>query len=170
MLGALSTTGQVALFGVASRIVEGVKMLPQAALAGVLPVLSADAADGAASNVRRAFHRRLRVFVWVSAVGLLVLAYPLIRLTYGSRYIDAWTALAVLAIGLPATVVNSARKVYLYASGREADATWWSGVSLVIQSVAAAALVHAWGAVGAGLALAVGEGAVARALSRAGGR
>ena len=65
-----------------------------------------------------------------------------------------------VAIGLWPFLVNSGRKVGLYASGRERDAVLWSAVALAIQVVACAILIPRYGAAGAAFAMAAGEIAV----------
>lgn len=170
MLGACSSSTQVALFAVASRFAEAVKMLPQAALAGALPVLSASATDLRDGDLRAPFHARLRLFARASGSTLALLAYPLVRLTFGVRYLEAWPVLVILAIGLTPALTNSARKVYLFAGGHEDAAARWGAVALVIQTALAAALAPAWGALGVALALTIGEGCVVQPLRRAAGR
>ena len=65
--------------------------------------------------------------------------------------------LVILALGLVPTLLNSARRVYLYARGHEADATRWSGVALLVQAIGCVAAVPSAGALGAAAALLAGE-------------
>ena len=58
------------------------------------------------------------------------------------------------------SLVNSSRRVYLYAEGRERIALRWSVVALSIQAAACLVLVPRFGATGAMGALALGEAAV----------
>jgi O-antigen/teichoic acid export membrane protein len=157
MLGGLSSPAELALFGVASRFTEAVKVLAQSVFAGVLPIFTREVERGDAAGVQRAFHARLRRLVLAAAASLAILAYPLVRVTYGVRYTQAWLVLAILALALAPTLLNSARRVYLYARGHEADATRWSGVALLVQAIGCAGAVPYAGALGAAAALLAGE-------------
>lgn len=159
MLGRLSGIGEVALFGAAWRIGSAVRMLPQAMFGGALPVLTAATAEGSRSVASR-FDRILSVAAAAAAAALAVLAGPILRVTYGANYADAAVTLTWVAIGLWPFLVNSGRKVSLYAAGRERDAVRWSGVALAIQVVGCTVLIPPFGAAGAALALAAGEIAV----------
>jgi O-antigen/teichoic acid export membrane protein len=167
MLGALSFAEELAYLGVASRIVEAIKALPQAAFAGVLPVLTAARSRQEEVPVRAAFHTWLHRFAWVATAGLFVAGYPVLRWSFGVEYIGAWPVLLVLAVGLLPTLANSAREVYLFAAGRENDVARLSAIALAIQAALALLLVPSLGAPGAAAALLVGELCVMRPLRRA---
>jgi O-antigen/teichoic acid export membrane protein len=150
LLGFLAAPDAVAAFGVAWRFGGLVRMLPQAAFAGALPVLS---------------HEARRV---ASALMVIGLAAPLVSWTYGEGFAAAVVPLVWIGIGLVPTFVNSGRMVYFYASGFEAVAIRWSGVTLALQAVACAALIPSFGAAGAAAGLALGEAAVWWPLHKAG--
>ena len=65
------------------------------------------------------------------------------------------------------SITNSARKVYLYAAGGETIAVRWSAAALAVQIAADAALIPAFGAAGAALAIAISEAAIWLPLRRA---
>jgi O-antigen/teichoic acid export membrane protein len=65
-----------------------------------------------------------------------------------------------IGVGLVPTLVNSGRKVYLYASGLEGAAVKWSAVALALQAAGCALLIPSLGAAGAAAALAFGEAVV----------
>jgi O-antigen/teichoic acid export membrane protein len=167
MLGVLSSAEQLAYLGVASRLVEAIKTLPQAALAGVLPVLSAARSRQEDGRVREAFHSWLNRFGWAAMAVLLVAGYPVLRWLFGIQYLGAWPVLLVLAVGVPPTLANSAREVYLFAAGREDDVARWSAIALAIQAGVALLLIPYLGAPGAAAALLVGELCVLSPLRRA---
>ena len=158
MLGRMSGIGEVALFGAAWRIGNAVRMLPQAMFGGALPVLTAATADGS-GNVASRFDRVLSTGRAVTAAMLALLAGPVLRVTYGPNYADGAVTLMWVAIGLWPFLVNSGRKVGLYAGGRERDAVLWSA-ALAIQVVACAILIPRYGAAGAAFAMAAGGIAV----------
>jgi O-antigen/teichoic acid export membrane protein len=58
------------------------------------------------------------------------------------------------------SLVNNARKVYLYASGRERIAVLWTAVSVGVQAIGSLALIPSFGAAGAACAMALGEATV----------
>jgi O-antigen/teichoic acid export membrane protein len=168
LLGFLAAPAAVAALGVASRFGGLVRMLPQAAFAGALPVLSHEARRGASDAVRARFDRTLLVFALASASAVIVFAAPLVSWTYGDAFAGAVVPLVWIGIGLVPTLVNSGRKVYFYASGFESVAVRWSAVALALQAAACAALIPSFGAAGAAAGLALGEAAVWWPLHKAG--
>jgi O-antigen/teichoic acid export membrane protein len=160
LLGAMASTTDVASFGAAWRIGSAARMLPQAALGGGLPVLSEETARGGHRSTRARFERLLGIFGAVAAPLIALLAVPLVRITYGEDFSVAASSLVWIGLGLWPFVVNSARKVGLYADGRERGAVMFSAIALAIQVVACAALIPRFGAPGAALAIAAGEAAV----------
>jgi O-antigen/teichoic acid export membrane protein len=168
LLGFLASPATVAAFGVASRLGGVVRMVPQAAFAGALPVLSHEARYGASEVVRVRFERTLLAFV-IAAAGVVVLfAAPIVSLTYGDAFAAAVVPLVWTGIGLVPALVNSGRKVYLYATGHEGVAVRWSAVTLALQASSCVALIPAFGAAGAAAGLALGETLVWAPLRKAG--
>lgn len=159
-LGYLATTEQVALFGAAQRLGNLVRILPQSAFAGALPVLAREVMRGQPERVRSTFDRVVFAFAVVASAGMAMLAPLIIRLTYGGTFSASAPVLVWVAIALLPSLVNNARKVYLYAAGRERMATFWSGVALAVQACGCVLLVPTLGASGAAIALGVGEAAV----------
>jgi O-antigen/teichoic acid export membrane protein len=135
-------------------------MLPQAMFGGALPVLAATARQEGSENVAFRFERVLSISAGIAATGLAVFAGPVLRLTYGADYAPGALTLIWVAIGLWPFLINSARKVSLYAVGQERLAVRWSAVALAIQVVAYVLLIPRYGSAGAALAMAVGEVAV----------
>jgi O-antigen/teichoic acid export membrane protein len=168
LLGFLAAPAAVAAFGVASRIGGVVRMLPQAAFAGALPVLSHEARHGAGDRVRIRFDRTLAAFVVIAAAVVTVFAAPIVSWTYGKGFAGAVVPLVWTGLGLIPTIVNGGRKVYLYACGQEGVAVRWSAVALALQVAACAALIPSFGAAGAAAGLAAGEAAVWWPLYKAG--
>jgi len=160
LLGFLATPAALAAFGVASRIGGLVRMLPQSAFAGALPVLSHEARLGSSDAVRARFDRTLLAFAVTAASSVALLAAPLVSWTYGNGFAAAVAPLVWTGIALIPTLVNSGRKVYLFASGLERAAVKWGVVALTLQAVLCAALIPAYGPSGAAAALGFGEAAV----------
>jgi O-antigen/teichoic acid export membrane protein len=167
MLGHLSSAAAVGAFGVAWRIGSLVRLLPQAALGGALPVFTHEVRSGRPEVVRTHFDALMRWFAVPAAVGLAFFAQPIIRLTYGVQFVAAATTLGLVGVGLLPSLLNSGRKVFLLAAGRERVVVRWSAVALAIQATTCAALIPRFGAEGAALGLAIGEAAVWVPLRRA---
>jgi O-antigen/teichoic acid export membrane protein len=170
LLGVLTGPAALATFGVAARIGGIARMLPHAAFAAALPVLSDEARRGTSERVRAAFDRALLGFAVAAAAGLAFFGRPSIALTYGDAFGAAVLPLGWTAAGLLPTLVNSGRRVYLNASGLETVAVKWSAVALAIQAAACCALIPPFGATGAAAALALGEALVWWPLHKAGAR
>jgi O-antigen/teichoic acid export membrane protein len=160
LLGFLATPAALAAFGVASRIGGLVRMLPQSAFAGALPVLSHEARLGSSDTVRARFDRALFAFAVTAAAGVALFAAPFVSWTYGDGFSAAVVPLVWTGIGLVPTLVNSGRKVYLFAAGLERAAVKWGAVALTLQAATCAALIPVFGPSGAAAALGFGEVAV----------
>jgi O-antigen/teichoic acid export membrane protein len=159
-LGVFAGVEQLALFGAAQRFTTFVKMLPQSAFGGALPVLSREVQAGSADGVRASFERAITAFAIVSATGLALLAPFVVRLAYGQSFTGAAPVLAWLGIGLLPMLTNNARQLYLYAAGHERTATVWSAAALAAQAAGCALLIPAFGAAGAAMAIGIGEALV----------
>jgi len=159
-LGAFAGVEQVALFGAAQRFASLVKMLPQSAFGGALPVLSREVQRGGPDDVRAPFERAIAAFAVASAAGLALLAPLLVRLAYGRSFQGSALVLVWLAVGLMPTLTNNARQLCLYAAGRERIATLWSAVALIAQAAGCVVLIPAFGAVGAAMAVGFAEALV----------
>ena len=160
VLGGLAGTGEVALFGVATRLAGVARRLPASAFGAALPVFSQEAGAGRAASVRAQFAGAVRWFAVAAAVVLAAGASSIVRITYGSQFAAATAPLVFAALGLVPTLVNSSRKVYLLASGREGVVLRWSAATLAIQIAGCLLLIPRFGAAGAMAALAFGEATI----------
>jgi O-antigen/teichoic acid export membrane protein len=169
MLGYLSTTGELGSFAAAARFGTTAKLAPGAIFAGALPVLSREYGrdrDGA-HQAYRAFDRALILLTVVIAVPCILFAKPILRLVYGESFVRAAPALVWIGIALVPTLMNSGKKVFLYAAGAETTVVRWSAVALIAQAALGLTLMPAFGAVGAAIALAAGETIIWRPLRTA---
>ena len=169
LLGYLSTEADLGAFAAAARFGTLARLAPGAVFAGALPVLSREFSVDSRSGARAqaAFDRALTVFAAAAAVPLIFMAAPLIRLVYGASFVAAAPVLMWIGAALVPGITNSARKIVLYATNAESTAVAWSAFALVVQGVAAVALVPAAGAVGAAAALALAESVIWIPLWRA---
>lgn len=169
MLGYLSTDAELGWFGAASRVGGVARLAPQAIFAGALPVLSNEYGRDRA-GARKAFHtfdRALLLFTVAPAAACILVAAPLMRVVFGSGFAGAGASLVWIAIALVPALMNSSRKIFLYASGGETTAVRWSTVALIVQAVSGALLMPAFGSVGAAASVLVAEAAIWLPLRRA---
>ena len=162
MLGYLSTSSEVGLFGAASRFGNVARLAPQAVFAGALPVLSHEHGRDRASAAR-VFQTMDRILIVLSAsiaAGCALFASPVLRLVYGSAFVHAAPALLWVSIGLIPLLSNSGRKVFLYASGGEALVVRWSAVALAAQAGLGVLLIPTLGSTGAAVSVAIGEAVI----------
>jgi O-antigen/teichoic acid export membrane protein len=165
-LGLIAGTGEVASFGVATRLAGVALRLPSSAFGAALPVLSQEARRGQAAPVHARFAGALRWFAMGAAAVLAVGASPIVRLAYGPQFAAAALPLVFAGLGLIPTLTNSGRKVYLNASGREHAALRWSAATLIVQIALCLLLIPRYGAAGAMGGLALGEAAIWLPLRR----
>jgi peptidoglycan biosynthesis protein MviN/MurJ (putative lipid II flippase) len=132
-------------------------MIPHAGFASAFPLLSYEFEHGEPHSLRREFHGVVRWFAVLAAAGLAIAAQPILVLTYGESFASAAPVVVWIAVGLLPSLVNNSRKVFLYASGQEAVAVKWTTVSMGVQLVAAAALIPSLAAVGAAVAMLLGD-------------
>jgi O-antigen/teichoic acid export membrane protein len=159
MLGYLSTPSALGLFGAASRFGSVARLVPQAVFAGALPVLSQEHGRdrAAAERVFQTFDRVLLAGSAALAAGCALCAAPVLRIVYGPSFTGAGPALVWISIGLIPLLSNSGRKVFLFASGGEAEVLRWSAVGLVVQAAVGAMTIPMFGSVGAAAGIAAGE-------------
>jgi len=160
LLGYASTAGQLAFFGVAARIGRAARMLPQAALSAGMPIFAGEQRAADASSTRRRVDRIMNGFGVAAAAAVVVAAGPLVNWTYGAAFAGASAAVVWTGIALVPWLANNARKMHLYAAGRERVAVRWSAAALLLQAAACVLLIPRFGAAGAAAALAIGEAAV----------
>jgi O-antigen/teichoic acid export membrane protein len=159
MLGYWSTTSELGLFAAASRFGSVARMAPQAVFAGALPVLSHEHGRdrAAAERVFQTFDRLLIGGSTLAAIACAWAAAPVLRLVYGPSFAAAAPALLWISIGLIPLLSNAGRKVFLFASGGEAEVVRWSAAALVVQLVLGAVAIPLFGSVGAAVSIAAGE-------------
>jgi O-antigen/teichoic acid export membrane protein len=167
LLGVLGTPADVAALGVAIRLERIARRLPSAAFGAALPVFSHEMARGRAAQLRTQFDGILRGFALTAAAVLVIGAGPIVQSVYGASFAAARVPLMWAGAGLVPALTNAARKVYLYAAGRELTVLRWSAAAWAIQAAGCAVLIPQFGAAGAMCALVAGEVATWLPLRRA---
>jgi PST family polysaccharide transporter len=149
LLEQLATTVQVGYFSAAARFVEAARMIPNAFFGALFPALAALATDRVL--MRHTFRRGMLGLGAVGAVtgiGFLLLAYPLITLTYGAEFTPAVPVLQALGWSLLFSNLRGARTLYLYALGHESRVNRINGVVIVVQAALSLLLIPAANALG----------------------
>lgn len=163
LLEQAASTAQVGYFSAASRFVEAARTVPNAYFGALFPALAALAADRLLLD--RTFRRSLlglAGFGLAAGVGLTLLAYPLLTLTYGDGFAPAAPVLALFGWSLMFSLLRGGRTLYLYAVGREMRVNWVNGAVIVLQAALSLLLIPRWGALGvAGVHVAVEAAALA---------
>lgn len=157
LLSFLSTPRNVALYGLAYKVIEMLMQLPAFVMATVMPELARRAAKPKAFLAL--LQRALDVMVLLALPVLLsgVFAEQLLTTIGGPAYADADTALRLLLFGLACAYVQTVFGHALVAQGLQALAFRVALVVLVVNLALNLALIPVAGIVGAGIALALSE-------------
>lgn len=150
-------------YAAANRFVEMGKQLPGAYYVAILPAMAALA--GAASpdqlqTLQKMFTQSrlgLLGFGLLAAIGALLLARPVLTLTYGSTYQTATSTLQILTLSLIPAAQNSISIIYLYANGDEKFVNLLTLVGIVLNLSLCFWLIPAWGPAGTAMALLMAE-------------
>ncbi len=168
LLGWLGTEAQTGQLAAALRLVEAARLLPGAVMGAVFPVL---AREGVAGGRWQAAGRRLVTYWWglavygfLAAVGLMMLARPLVFLLFGEGYETAVALLQILAWGLVPFTISLPLSVELVVAGAEKWALLATLVVLVATAVVTTVAFFQQGVLGVALGLVTGELLLAAAL------
>ncbi|MCP4359478.1 MAG: oligosaccharide flippase family protein, partial [Chloroflexi bacterium] len=148
-------------YAAANRFVETGKQLPGAFYVAILPALAAMAGDiSRRPNLRKTFRQAqlgLLAFALLASLGALLLAQPVLTLTYGPAYQSATLTLQILTLSLIPTTQNSLAIVYLYARGDEKFVNVLMTVGIVVNLSLCFLLIPTWGPAGTAIALLMAE-------------
>ncbi len=150
-------------YAAANRFVETGKQLPAAFYSAMLPAMAAmvgarNAAQSLALQKTLAQSRLgLLAFGALASVGALLLAQPILRLTYGPAYEPATTTLQILTLTLIPSAQNSLLIIYLYACGDEKFVNLLTMIGIVVNLGLCFWLIPTWGPAGVALALLLAE-------------
>lgn len=148
-------------YAAANRFVETGKQLPGAFYAAMLPALAALMADAGGRERLQKTVRRARLgllaYGLAGAAGALLLAQPILTLTYGAAFGPATATLQILTLGLIPALQNSLFIVYLYAQGQERLVNRLMGLGIALNLGLCYWLIPIWGAAGVAAALLVAD-------------
>ena len=159
----------VGYFGVSSRVVQILLVIPGLAVGAAFPIFARAARDDRerlAYALGRVFEVSLLVGVLISI--MLALGAPIvIRLVGGPEFSKASSLLSIQAIGLAASFVGAVWSYGLLSLGRSGDILRINLLALVIGGASVAVLVKIDGAEGAAIGTAAGEMVLALLSARA---
>lgn len=150
-------------YAAANRFVETGKQLPAAFYSAMLPAMAAmvgarNAAQSLALQKTLAQSRLgLLAFGAFASVGALLLAQPILRLTYGPAYEPATSTLQILTLTLIPSAQNSLLIIYLYACGDEKFVNLLTTLGIIVNLGLCFWLIPTWGPAGVAVALLVAE-------------
>jgi O-antigen/teichoic acid export membrane protein len=150
-------------YAAANRFVETGKQLPAAFYSAMLPALAAMV--GARKTTQNLALQKtltqsrlgLLAFGTFASLGAMLLAQPILRLTYGPAYEPATSTLQILTLTLIPSTQNSLLIIYLYACGDERFVNLLTMIGIVVNLGLCFWLIPAWGPAGVALALLVAE-------------
>lgn len=165
LLEQLTNTGEVGYFAAANRVIEGVKMLPNAFFGALFPLLASLSTDQPALN--RTFRQ---ITVGLAGFGGLVtlictpLAGTIIMVIYGDAFTAAEGVLIVLAWGFVPAILRSGQTLYWYARGGERRVNMVTFGGLLVQIVLSLWLIPLHGASGLAWVMLITESGMLLAL------
>jgi O-antigen/teichoic acid export membrane protein len=156
-LSLFSDSTQTARFATASTIAWGLLCISNAVTTGLLPRLAAAAGDAERAAATRRALLWLTALAVLLAVGVAVLARPLLEIAFGARYGAAAGPLAILALATALIAPTGVLGTALIAVGRLRPLAVQVAASLAVNLAALVVLVPRLGAPGAALATVVCE-------------
>ena len=160
ILGASLPQDQLALYGAANRLVSMVTM-PMVIVTAVAPPLIAEMySQGRRENLERTLRSMATLTgipAWLAAVGCIFFAGPILSLVYGNYYREAAAVLALLSIGLFASVCFGACGITLAYTGHQKTLMVITIISSAATLIAMLAAVEPYGIVGVAMAKTAGQ-------------
>ena len=151
MLGAFLPQGELALYGAANRLVTMVTM-PMAIVTAVAPPLIAEMySQGRREDLERALRSMATLTgipAWMASMGCIFFAGPILGLVYGNYYREGAVVLALLSIGLFASVCAGSCGIVLAYTGHQKTLMMITIASSAATLIAMIATVEPYGIVG----------------------
>jgi O-antigen/teichoic acid export membrane protein len=143
-------------FLAALRVVEFLNLVPNALCAGAMPALTREALRGQ-GTVRRRTAATVALAAAPAAVGLFLVATPLVEILYGPGFAGAETSLAVMAFSLVPLFMNGLQTHGLVAAERASWLPRLTALRVAVAAMLAAVLVPAFGGLGAAVGFVASE-------------
>jgi O-antigen/teichoic acid export membrane protein len=158
LLSWIKTDVQVAQYGLAYRVIEGLIVLPSYVMLALFPAITRREGD----------QERLSTTVGAALGGLEAIALPITALLAifapeivvvlgGHKYVRAAPVLAILALALGLSYLNGVFGSALLALGQQRRLVWLTMAALGINVVVNLLLIPPWGIIGAAVAVVISE-------------
>ncbi len=165
LLEQLTDTGEVGYFAAANRVIEGVKMLPNAFFGALFPLLASLSTDQPALN--RTFRQITLGLAGFGGLVMLIctpLAGTIIIVIYGDAFTTAEGVLIVLAWGFLPAILRGGQTLYWYARGGERRVNIITFGGLLVQILLSLWLIPSHGALGLAWVMLITESGMLLAL------
>jgi O-antigen/teichoic acid export membrane protein len=160
ILGASLPQGELALYGAANRLVSMVTM-PLAIVTAVAPPLIAEMySQGNREDLERALRNMATLTgipAFLASMGCIFLAGPILGLVYGSYYRDGAVVLALLSIGLLASVCAGSCGIVLSYTGHQKTQMMITIVTSAATLIAMLATAKPYGIAGVAMSKTAGQ-------------
>lgn len=159
----LSTNGgpeAVGVYNAAFKLVEALTALPLALMGGLFPLMAAQSRQGTAGPLGDTYRSAVRVLGVLAlpvAVGLTILATPIIALVYGTRYEGAAPVLRILVWGLVLLYLNAPVGHVIFSSDQGRRYLPWALANTGVYVALTVLLVAHFGILGAAVGYVVAE-------------
>lgn len=165
LLGWLGTTAQTGQLAAALRLVEAARLLPGAVMGAMFPLLARrglEIRDWRLENEDRpspisSYRWGLLAYGFLAAVGLMLLARPLVMFLFGEGYETAVSLLRILAWGIVPFTISLPLSVELVVAGQEKPVLLATFVVLLGTAVLTTAAFWGYGLIGVAVGLLIGE-------------
>jgi O-antigen/teichoic acid export membrane protein len=159
VLGAFLPQGELALYGAAKRLVTMVTM-PMAIVAAVTPPLIAEMySQGKREDLERTLRSTATLTgipAWLASMGCIFFAGPILGLVYGNYYRGGAAVLALLSIGLFASVCAGSCGIVLAYTGHQKTLMVITIASSAATLIAMFATVEPYGIIGVAMSSTAG--------------
>ena len=148
----------VAVYGIASRVMQIMAALPGIAnflIPQELSILYADGRRQEMERMTRAASTAVALLSVVAVAGILLFGRPLLRLAFGDAYVGGWTILLLLAAGTLWDAASGSAGHVLQMSGNHVKLLYITLGTAVLKLALGVTLGRLWGGNGVALSTAV---------------
>lgn len=158
LLSWIKTDVDVARYGLAYRVLEGLIVLPGYVMLALFPTITRSEHDRArlSATVGAALGALEAIALPLTAL-LAIFAPEIVVVLGGQKYSPAGPVLAILAVALGLSYLNGVFGSALLALGHQRRLLWLTAAALLINLGVNLLLIPPWGIVGAAVAVAVSE-------------
>lgn len=158
LLGWLRDPEDVAIYGLAYKVIEAFIVLPSYFMITLFPEIAK--MDAASDRLRDLVGQALSVMELLALpilIGALVLAEPIVVIVGGDDYAGAASVLRILMFGLAISFLNGVYGNALVALGRQSRLFYLSLLVFAVNIAMNLVLIPVWGVEGAAIAVSISE-------------